>query len=176
MQHAQKSIYGSYKVSGGPDQHRMRAKAAFMMFHALRMLEDEAAGASNSGARTGAPERMSTPDGCQALVDSDEARTHAEKMVSGLEAAAKERGWAIRVLNPRIIDDLHRMGNLSIPSGCTVLGLENADGKISPIAFDARTVIYQIKGGAYALGYSGVVDLKGTTDTLGRLGFAETFV
>ena len=168
MTQKQTSKFDPYKnkdIRGTPMKWKENAKVAFRSFYALRVLAE--------GAREG---NKPTPEAFKKVWATPEAEKHADDMVENLESAATSRGWTVCILQPQVSENLPGAINLDGPLGCVVLGLERDDGKISPIAFDARTVLYQTDGGIIAPRYTGAINFDKELRGLEPCGFEKTFI
>ncbi|MEW6722521.1 MAG: hypothetical protein AB1324_04625 [Candidatus Micrarchaeota archaeon] len=168
MSLGQKSKLESYKnrdLAGKPMEWREGAKAAFRAFYA--------AGTLTEMLQTGRCAEADGPQEFKKMALSPEAEKHSEEMAASLEAAAESRGWTVVYLPPNLVGSLPGSANLSGPIGCIVLGLEKEDGKISPIAIDARTVLFQLESGMMSASrYSGVIDFDRDFRALAPVGLA----
>jgi len=163
----QKSKLEPYKnkdICGGPREWRTDARAAFRSFCAVRILEEKI--------RAGTIEAKDGLEEFKKIWETPEVEKHAEGMIKSLDAAATSRGWTVCILPPSILDNLPGSANLAGRAGSIVLGLERADGKITPIGFDTHTVLYQLDGAMMAPRYAGVIDFDKEIHSFGQLGLA----
>lgn len=161
------SCLGRYKnidAAGRPIEWRGHALAAFRAFHAVRLIEEKVCRGELNASLTREEHKR--------VISSPEAQEHAEATVASLEAAAGSRGWEIVALPCGIIDRLPGSACTRGALQSILIGLERADGKISPVAFDAETILFQVNGGMTAPKYNGKVDFESELRALEPLGLA----